>query len=49
MRWGYSFDGRALRELKKLGTQAQREILKYLGERVATENVAKLGDGYRIQ
>ena len=37
MRWAYSFDERALKELKKLGKQAQREILKYLDERIATE------------
>lgn len=37
MRWGYSFDERALKELKKLGAQAQREILAYLDERIATE------------
>ena len=37
MRWAYSFDERALKELKKLGKPAQREILKYLDERIATE------------
>ena len=37
MRWGYSFEERALKELKKLGAQAQREILSYLDERIATE------------
>jgi len=37
VRWAYSFDERALKELEKLGTQAQREILKYLDERVATD------------
>ena len=37
MRWTYSFDERALKELKKLGRQAQREILMYLDERIATE------------
>ena len=37
MQWAYSFDERALKELKKLGKQAQREILKYLDERIATE------------
>ena len=37
MHWTYSFDERALKELKKLGRQAQREILKYLDERIATE------------
>ena len=44
MRWAYSFDERALKELKKLGKQAQREILKYLDERIATkENPARFG------
>ena len=37
MHWTYSFDERALKELKKLGRQSQREILKYLDERIATE------------
>ena len=37
MRWAYSFDERALKELKKLGKPAQREILKYLDERIATD------------
>ena len=37
MRWTYSFDERALKELKKLGAQAQREILSYLDERITTE------------
>jgi len=33
--WAYRFDERALKELKKLGKQAQKEILAYLDERVA--------------
>jgi mRNA interferase RelE/StbE len=33
--WDYSFDERALKELKKLGRQAQSEIIAYLDERVA--------------
>ncbi len=37
MSWVYRFDERALKELKKLGEQAQREILTYLDERVAGE------------
>ena len=37
MSWGYSFEERALKELKKLGATAQRGILTYLDERVATE------------
>lgn len=35
MNWVYRFDERALKELKKLGSQAQRDILTYLDERVA--------------
>ncbi|CAN5860576.1 type II toxin-antitoxin system RelE/ParE family toxin [soil metagenome] len=35
MNWAYRFDGRALKELKKLDRQAQRQILEYLDERVA--------------
>ena len=38
MRWVYSFEERALKELKKLGVQAQREILAYLDEGIATED-----------
>lgn len=37
MNWAYRFDERALKELKKLGPNAQREILIYLDERVAGE------------
>jgi hypothetical protein len=33
--WVYRFDARALRELKKLGRQAQQDILGYLDRRVA--------------
>jgi mRNA interferase RelE/StbE len=33
--WAYRFDERALKELKKLGKQAQKEILGYLDKRVA--------------
>jgi mRNA interferase RelE/StbE len=33
--WAYRFDERALKELKKLDRQAQKEILAYLDERVA--------------
>jgi mRNA interferase RelE/StbE len=33
--WVYKFDERALKELKKLGRQAQRDIIAYLDERVA--------------
>lgn len=48
MRWAYSFDERALKELKKLGKQVQREILKFLDERIATaENPARFGKALR--
>jgi mRNA interferase RelE/StbE len=33
--WVYRFDARALKELKRLGHQAQREIISYLDERVS--------------
>jgi mRNA interferase RelE/StbE len=35
--WAYSFDERALRELQKLDRQAQKDIIAYLDERVATD------------
>lgn len=35
MNWVYRFDERALKELRKLGKQAQRDIIAYLDERVA--------------
>lgn len=35
MNWVYRFDERALKELKKLGHQAQRDVIAYLDERVA--------------
>jgi len=35
MSWAYRFDERALKELRKLGKQAQREIIFYLDERIA--------------
>ena len=35
MTWVYRFDERALKELKKLDRQAQRDILGYLDHRVA--------------
>jgi mRNA interferase RelE/StbE len=33
--WVYRFDARALKDIKKLGPDAQRVIVKYLDERVA--------------
>ena len=35
MSWVYRFDERALKELRKLGRQAQRDILDYLDDRVS--------------
>ena len=35
MSWAYRFDDRALKELRKLGKQAQTRIIAYLDERVA--------------
>ncbi len=37
MNWAYRFDERALKELKKLGHPAQREILDYLDSRIAAD------------
>ena len=35
MNWVYRFDERALKELKKLGRTAQRQIIAYLDDRIA--------------
>ena len=43
MSWAYRFDERALKELRKLGKQAQREIIAYLDERIVGE-----GDPHRF-
>jgi mRNA interferase RelE/StbE len=44
VKWVYRFDARALKELKKLGTQAQRDLISYLDDRVLGEgNPRKLG------
>ncbi len=37
MNWVYRVDARALKELKKLGRQAQQNILDYLDERVTSD------------
>ena len=37
MSWAYKFDERAFKELRKLGTQAQREIISYLDQRISGE------------
>ena len=34
MSWVYRFDERALKELRKLGKPAQRDIIAYLDERI---------------
>jgi len=48
MSWVYKFDQRALKELKKLGKQAQREIIDYLDERVAGDaNPRRFGKGLK--
>jgi mRNA interferase RelE/StbE len=35
MSWVYRFDDRALKELRKVGKPAQRDIIAYLDERIA--------------
>ncbi len=35
MSWAYKFDERALKELRKLGPQAQRLVTDYFEERIA--------------
>jgi mRNA interferase RelE/StbE len=48
MNWVYRFDGRALKELRKLGKQAQRDIIAYLDERVAgDEDPRRFGKGLK--
>lgn len=37
MNWACRFDERALKDLRKLGKQAQRGIIAYLDERIAGE------------
>lgn len=44
MSWAYSFEASALKELKKLGPQAAREILGFLDGRIAgTEDPRTFG------
>ena len=38
MNWAYNFDERAFEELRKLGTQAQRDIISYLDGRISGES-----------
>ena len=48
MNWAYRFDERALKELRKLGKPAKKEILAYLDKRVAgKENPLRFGKGLR--
>ena len=48
MSWGYSFEERALKELKKLGRPAQRQIIDYLDERIlGTEDPRRFGKALR--
>lgn len=48
MSWVYRFDARALKELRKLGKQAQSEIINYLDERVAGNgDPRRFGKGLR--
>ena len=37
MNWACNFDERAFKELRMLGTQAQRDIISYLDGRIAGE------------
>lgn len=37
MNWVYRFDDRALKELRKRGKNAQRDIIAYLDDRIAGE------------
>ena len=46
MSWVYRFEERALKDLKKLGKQAQKDILAYLDERIAgDEDPRRFGKG----
>ena len=50
MNWIYRFDERALKELRKLGKQAQREVIAYLDERVASEaDPRRFGKGLKAE
>ncbi len=39
--WHIEWDSRALKELKKLDKQAQKEIIHYLKTRIATEDLPR--------
>jgi mRNA interferase RelE/StbE len=48
MSWVYRFDTRALKELRKLGKQAQQDIIAYLDKRVSGESdPRRFGKGLR--
>ncbi|MBP7950710.1 MAG: type II toxin-antitoxin system RelE/ParE family toxin [Verrucomicrobiales bacterium] len=48
MSWVYRFDERALKDLRKLGKQAQRDIVAYLDERISgDEDPRRFGKGLR--
>jgi mRNA interferase RelE/StbE len=50
VRWAYSLDERALYELQKLDRQAQKDIVAYLDERIATkEDPRRFGKPLRAQ
>lgn len=50
MSWVYRFDERALKDLRKLGKQAQREIIDYLDERVAgDQDPRRFGKGLKAE
>ena len=50
MSWVYRFDERALKDLRKLGKQAQREIINFLDERVAgDQDPRRFGKGLKAE
>lgn len=50
MSWVYSIDERALKDLRKLGKQAQREIIDYLDNRVVGEgDPRRFGKGLKAE
>lgn len=50
MSWVYRFDQRALKELRKLGKPAQRNIIGYLDERIAGEgDPRRFGKGLKAE
>jgi mRNA interferase RelE/StbE len=50
MSWVYRFDTRAVRELRKLGKQAQQDIIAYLDKRVSGDSdPRRFGKGLRAE